>query len=77
MCSSDLPTTSSFTEGSITPYSPPCSQGPGLKEYRFFIFVLNKVLPADQKYDGAALMEIGERDSIAKATHIYTYARKA
>ena len=71
------PTTSNFAEGSITPYSPPCSQGPGLKEYRFFIFVLNKVLPADQKYDGAALMEIGERDSIAKATHIYTYARKA
>ena len=71
------PTVTGFPEGTITPYSPPCSQGPGLKEYRFFLFALNKMLPVDQKYDGAALMQIGERDSIAKATHIYTYARKA
>lgn len=71
------PTTTNFAEGAITPYSPPCSQGPGLKEYRFFLFALNKVLPSDQKLDGAALMQIGERDSIAKATHIFTYARKA
>lgn len=71
-----LPSTSGFSEGAITPYAPPCSQGPGLKEYRFFLFALNKVLPIDQKSDGATLMEIGEREAIAKVSHVYTYARK-
>ena len=66
-----------FKTGEISPYSPPCSQGPGLKEYRFFMYVLDKNLPDDQKADGAALMAIGEKESIAKAMHVFTYARKA
>ena len=72
-----LPSTGSFAEGAITPYSPPCSQGPGTKEYRFFLFALNRLLPNDQKFDGAALIAIGEKEAIAKASHILTYARKA
>lgn len=71
-----LPSKNGFAEGEITPYSPPCSQGPGAKEYRFFLFALDKQLPMDQKFDGATLLAIGEKDSIAKATHIYTYTRK-
>jgi phosphatidylethanolamine-binding protein (PEBP) family uncharacterized protein len=71
------PSLNGFKEGAITPYSPPCSQGPGVKEYRFFLFALDKVLPADQKSDGAILMEIGESQAIAKATHIYAYSRSA
>ena len=69
------PSLNGFIEGAITPYSPPCSQGPGVKEYRFFLFALDKVLPTDQKSDGAMLMEIGETQAIAKATHIYAYSR--
>ena len=71
------PKITGFAEGGISPYSPPCSQGPGLKEYRFFIYALNKTLPTSNKYSGTELAEIGERDSIAKAMSIYTYARKA
>ena len=71
------PTMNGLTEGAITPYSPPCSQGPGAKEYRFFLFAMDKLLPTDQKSDGAALMEIGESQAIAKATHIYAYSRSA
>ena len=71
------PSKSGFAEGEISPYSPPCSQGPGVKEYRIFLFAMNKFLPNDQKFDGATLYAIGEKDSIAKVTHIYSYARKA
>lgn len=71
------PKINGFAEGEITPYSPPCSQGPGVKEYRFFIYVLDKTLPTSIKYTGTQLAEIGERESIAKAMRTYTYARKA
>ena len=71
------PTTTGLAEGKITPYSPPCSQGPGSKEYRFFLYALSRTLPTGIKYDGAALYEIGEKESIAKAMKIYTYARSA
>ena len=70
------PSKSGFDEGAITPYSPPCSQGPGVKEYRFFLFALDQMLPNNQKYDGLSLMTIGENQAIAKASHIYTYSRK-
>jgi phosphatidylethanolamine-binding protein (PEBP) family uncharacterized protein len=69
------PFVSGFTEGAISPYSPPCSQGPGQKEYRFFLYALNKTLPENQKFDGATLMQLGESISIAKASHFYAYSR--
>ena len=74
------PTKLKFNEGEINPYSPPCSQGPGTKEYRFFMFALDKLLPSDQKIDSgsmASLMALLDKESIAKASHIYTYARSA
>ena len=64
-----------FEEGEITSYSPPCSQGPGVKEYRFFLFALDKLLPNNQKYDGKSLIDLGESQAIAKVSHIYTYSR--
>lgn len=69
-----------FDEGEINPYSPPCSQGPGVKEYRFFLFALDKMLPSDQKLDSGsmtALMSLLDKISIAKVNHVYTYARSA
>lgn len=69
------PSTTKFAEGAITPYSPPCSQGPGTKEYRFFLYALNYLIPNDVKYDGAALYDLGEKRAISKASKIYTYAR--
>lgn len=72
----NLPISSAgFSEGAITPYSPPCSQGPGLKEYRVFLYALDYLLPTDVKYDGAALYEIGEKRSISKLMKILTYSR--
>ena len=65
-----------FEEGEITSYSPPCSQGPGVKEYRFFLFALDKLLPNNQNYDGKSLIDLGESQAIAKVSHIYTYSRK-
>ena len=70
-----LPNSTKFSEGSITPYSPPCSQGPGLKEYRFFVYALNYLLSSESKYDGATLYDLGEKQAIMKASKIYTYAR--
>lgn len=69
------PSSTKFNEGEITPYSPPCSQGPGTKEYRFFLYALDYLLPNDVKYDGAALYELAEKQAIMKASKIYTYAR--
>ena len=74
------PTKLKFNEGEINTYSPPCSQGPGIKEYRFFMYALDKLLPSDQKLDSgsmAALMTILDKESIAKASHVYTYTRTA
>lgn len=72
----NLPTTTlNLAEGAITPYAPPCSQGPGLKEYRVFLYALDYLLPADVKYDGATLFEIGEQRAIAKANKTLTYSR--
>ena len=70
-----LPNSTKFSEGSITPYSPPCSQGPGVKEYRFFVYALDYLLSNESKYDGAALYDLGEKQAIMKASKIYTYAR--
>lgn len=70
-----LPNSTKFLEGSITPYSPPCSQGPGVKEYRFFVYALDYLLSNESKYDGAALYDLGEKQAIMKASKIYTYAR--
>ena len=70
-----LPSTAKFAEGSISPYSPPCSQGPGIKEYRFFLYAMDYSLPSDSKYDGATLYELGEKEAIMKASKIYTYTR--
>ena len=74
------PTKLKFNEGEINSYSPPCSQGPGIKEYRFFLYALDKLLPSDQKLDSGsmeALMTLLDKESIAKASHIYTYTRSA
>ena len=69
-----------FNEGEINPYLPPCSQGPGVKEYRFFLFALDKLLPSDQKLDSDSmpvLMSFLNKESIAKAIHVYNYSRSA
>ena len=70
-----LPNATKFSEGAITPYSPPCSQGPGVKEYRFFVYALDYLLSSDTKYDGATLYELGEKQAIMKASKTYTYTR--
>jgi len=70
-----LPNATKFSEGAITPYSPPCSQGPGVKEYRFFVYALDYLLASDIKYDGATLYEVGEKQAIMKASKTYTYTR--
>lgn len=67
--------TTGFAEGAITPYAPPCSQGPGVKEYRVFLYSLDYELSPNVKYDGATLYEIGEKSSTAKAMKIITYSR--
>lgn len=64
-----------FAEGAITPYSPPCSQGPGAKEYRIFAYALDHLLPVEGKYDGATLYGIGEQQALAKSMKTLTYSR--
>ncbi|MFM2103637.1 MAG: hypothetical protein RL740_724, partial [Actinomycetota bacterium] len=66
-----------FAEGEIAPYAPPCSQGPGLKQYRIFLYALDRLLPSNQDFDAATLMKIGESEAIGKVMHSYGYVRKA
>ena len=70
------PSITSIPEGGITPYSPPCSQGPGIKEYRFFLYALDRLLPINQNMNGTSLSALANSESIAKAFHVYTYARQ-
>ena len=70
-----LPNSTKFSEGAITPYTPPCSQGPGVKEYRFFLYAMDYLLPSDAKYDGATLYDLGEKQAIMKASKTVTYSR--
>ena len=65
-----------FNEGEISNYFPPCSQGPGLKNYRVFLYALPRELTAIESADGAKVMESAEKIAIATATRTLTYERK-
>lgn len=74
---SNIPVTSKgFAEGAIADYFPPCSQGPGMKQYRVFLFALNRILPPDQKLDGASLYSLADKEALSKASVILSYERK-
>ena len=65
-----------FNEGEISNYFPPCSQGPGLKNYRVFLYALPRELTAIESAAGAKVMESATKIAIATATKTLTYERK-
>jgi phosphatidylethanolamine-binding protein (PEBP) family uncharacterized protein len=56
-------------------YTPPCSQGPGLKTYTVTIFALDQKLSPSAPLDGSTLLSIARSHLIAKSSVDYSYAR--
>ena len=65
-----------YFEGEISNYFPPCSQGPGLKSYRVFLYALPRELTSTESADGAKVMESAAKIAIATASKTLTYERK-
>ena len=65
-----------YIEGEISNYFPPCSQGPGLKSYRVFLYALPRELTSTESADGAKVMESAAKIAIATASKTLTYERK-
>ena len=65
-----------YIEGEISNYFSPCSQGPGLKSYRVFLYALPRELTSTESADGAKVMESAAKIAIATASKTLTYERK-
>ena len=56
-------------------YTPPCSQGPGVKTYTATLFAMSKVIDHGADIDGNTLQKVASENLIAKASKSFIYAR--
>jgi phosphatidylethanolamine-binding protein (PEBP) family uncharacterized protein len=56
-------------------YTPPCSQGPGLKSYTFHIYALNALL-GTSNLTGSAALKLAEGKILGQANLVTTYTRQ-